>query len=121
MTKYTRPSRSSTLKIGTMLGWFSCCRRTWRFAQKAGSDVRAKRQVRWQQLDRDPTLEPRVARAVHDRHAAAAKLLIELIRRCERLRQSRRELRVGLGRWLLGHAISKFDGRQVVGITRKVR
>ncbi len=56
-----------------------------RLTQKARAHVPAERQLRRQQLDRDVTLEAPVTGAVHDAHATAADLLIELVGGAERL------------------------------------
>src|SRR5690242_12442298 len=58
-------------------------RRRFRFAKEAGTDVGAIRQIGREELDRHRTLETAVAGAIHDPHATAPDLVLELVVRGE--------------------------------------
>ena len=103
MTKNTRPPRSSTVKIGTMLGCESCAAvsasRRNRDRMSARNDSSGGRH-----LDGDGPLEPAVARQIHDPHAAASDLTVELERRRQHLLDAREKLSVGGRRHRIGHS-----------------
>ena len=50
-----------------------------RLAQEALANVGSSGEMRRQRLDRDHPVEPQVARQVHDAHAAAADLALDLV------------------------------------------
>ena len=54
-------------------------RRRLGLAQKSRLDLAAEGQLRRQQLDRDQTFQPAILRTIHDAHAAAPELVVELI------------------------------------------
>ena len=71
-------------------------RRRLRLAKESRTDLGAERELGRQELDRDRALETAILRAIHDPHAAAADLPIELIRGIEHALDVRAQLGVRL-------------------------
>jgi hypothetical protein len=74
-----------------------------RFAQEAGLDLGAVGELRRQQLHCDRALEARVARAIHDAHAAAAEFTLDLVLRGESTLDTRQQFCVGGGVYRIRH------------------
>ena len=81
--KNTTPSISSTVKIGTMFGCDEL-RGHLRLAQESRFHLGAEREFGRQNLERDLSAQANVARAIHDRHAAAADLILDFKERADR-------------------------------------
>jgi serine/threonine protein kinase len=71
-------------------------RRRLRLAEESRTDLGAERELGRQELDRDRPLETAILRAIHDPHAAATDLPIELIRGIEHALDVRAQLGVRL-------------------------
>src|SRR5678815_4284043 len=74
------------------------------FLQKARADLRAKRELRRQQLDGDRALQAFVARLVDDAHSPASDFAIELVMRAQNALDVRAQLLVCRGCEWFGHS-----------------